>query len=134
MGVPINPHPELKGKLLPHPEVIEAQLIDTEIELKRLRLLVYELEQKIMSNGWTSRLDSLPEPDQRVVFAGIKQSGDGQGARYLAIGSMSSCGTWIGPGWTVKHDRVSHWMPIDLPHLSERDKEYLYWASERDGM
>lgn len=35
--VPIKPHPEIKVRLLPPPEVIEAQLIDTEDEVRRLR-------------------------------------------------------------------------------------------------
>ena len=47
MNIPINPHPEIKGRLLPHPEVIEAQLLDTEAEVRRLRARVADLERML---------------------------------------------------------------------------------------
>ena len=108
-------------EVYPHDDL---QLVEGMVVREALRLV-----SEARLTGWRSRLESLPEPQQSVVFAGIKHAVEGPGKRYTALGYMDERGWWHGAGWCVDHSRVSHWMPAELPQLTPEEEIVLHKAS-----
>jgi hypothetical protein len=92
---------------------------------------------------WIDRLERLPEIGQLVIFSGAKQCPTEfvptlkEMNRYIQIGVFMGKywrggSTKKGKGWYTGLDRVSHWMPYELPELSEESLRVLAEAVYRD--